>query len=79
MVKATLFCNPKNKECIEITNLLTEKNLTFIMRDATSKEVSMHLYHDMRIDVLPAVYLYRNNKYTLYQGLERIIAALSKI
>ena len=79
MVKATLFYNPKNKEFIEIKKLLIEKNLTFIVQDATSKEVSMHLYHDMRIDELPAVYLYHNNKYRLYQGRDRIISALSKI
>jgi len=79
MVRTTLFYNPKNKEYRQIRELLVEKSITFILQDATSKQVSMYLYQDMRIDTLPALYLYHNNRYRLYQGCDKIISALSKL
>ena len=79
MVKGTLFYNPKDKQHIQIQKLLTDKNLTVTLQDATSRQVSMFLYHDMTIDTLPALYLYHNSKYRLYQGFDKIKAALSKI
>lgn len=80
MVTGTLFYNPKDKECKRIQKLLGNKrNFKLTLMDATSKDVSTHLYKDMRIDTLPALHLYHSNTYKVYQGCDQIKAFLSTI
>ena len=80
MVKGTVFYNPKDKEGKEIEKICNQKrNCSFTFMDATSKDISSYLYQDMRINTLPALYLYYRRSYKVFQGSEKIKSFLATI
>jgi len=80
MVRGTIFYNPKDKECKEIQKIVNRKsNCDFTFLDATSKNISSHLYRDMNAESLPILYFYHKNSYKIYEGCDRIKLFLSSI
>lgn len=80
MVRGTIFYNPKDKDSKEIKRIVTNKsNCSFTFFDATSKNISSHLYRDMNAESLPILYFHHKNSYKIYEGCDRIKLFLSNI
>jgi len=67
-----LYHNPKDHSCRIIQKKLEDNKLRFHLVDATSKIISSHLYRDMRITTLPALYSLSNSGHKVYQGCHQI-------
>lgn len=78
MKRCTLFYQKKNRELIKIEKLLEKENIPCLLQDVTANGVASYLYHDMQITTLPALYLFANNKYKIFEGAGKIEAYLSK-
>jgi len=78
MELCTLFYQKKNRELRKIERLIENKNITCHFQDVTENGVASYLYHDMQITTLPALYLFANNKYRIFEGTGKIEAYLAK-
>lgn len=78
MKKSTLFYHPQNDDCKKAKQLLREKDFDFELLDVSANGISSYLFEDMRISLLPALYVFSRNKYRLYEGLEKIESLVNR-
>ena len=78
MRKSTLFYHPDNVDCRKAQRLLHKKNYDFELLDVSANGVSSYLFEDMRISVLPALYVFSKNKCEICEGLDKIETMISR-
>ncbi len=78
MERCTLFYQKRNNELRKIEKILDAKKVGCLLQDVTVNGVASYLYKDMQITTLPALYLFSNNKYQIFEGAGKIETYLSK-
>ena len=78
MKKSTLFYHPQNADCKKAKRLLREGDFDFELLDVSTNGISSYLFEDMRISMLPTLYIFSRNKYRMYEGLEKIESLLKR-
>jgi hypothetical protein len=72
MARYTLFYHPHHVDSKRAERLLHRYNFSIHLSDVTANGISSYIFKDMGISELPALCIFLEDKYKVYEGLEEI-------
>ena len=78
MNRYTLFLHPQHADSKKVERLLHRTNFDVHLSDVTSNGISSYIFKDLGISELPALCIFSEHHYKVYEGFEKIQSFVTK-